>query len=175
MLPLNMIPDNPILGIPANFRFAVLFLESGIWPLPEVRFQRVSGLSTRLDIRTVNEGGQNRYSHRLPQRVQSDTLVLERGLEVVSILNMSVDEQFATMQINPASIMVMLFSEQRLFGAPLPMEAWMFYRAFPVRWSTADLDANNPQVLIDTLEFAYSDMRRMTTSFARAGAGLAAR
>jgi hypothetical protein len=35
----------------------------------------------------------------------------------------------------------------------------MFVQAFPVRWSTADLDASRDEVLIDTLELAYTRMQ----------------
>ena len=34
----------------------------------------------------------------------------------------------------------------------------MFKEAFPVRWATADLNAQEDRILIDTLELCYSRM-----------------
>ena len=42
-----------------------------------------------------------------------------------------------------------------LFGEDLvPLAAWTFLKAFPVRWATADLTASDDRVLVDTLELA---------------------
>jgi len=50
--------------------------------------------------------------------------------------------------------------EQLLFSeTAVPLSAWLFIKAYPVRWATADLDANSDKVLIDTLELAYARMQ----------------
>lgn len=158
----NAASGNAYFGLPTNFRFGVFILAERRVPLPDFRFQRVSGISTRLETHTIDEGGQNQTSHTLPRRIQYDPLVLERGMVVGSALNLSVNEQLSSMQVAPATILVVLFSEETPDLGHFPIAAWWFYRAFPVRWSTADLDANNPQLLIDTVEFAYKRMQPMT-------------
>ena len=46
-------------------RFAAVFFIGGVVPNPiDIRFQRVSGLSATVETTTVNEGGQNLYTHR---------------------------------------------------------------------------------------------------------------
>jgi hypothetical protein len=35
----------------------------------------------------------------------------------------------------------------------------MFIRAFPVRWTTSDLDASGKNVMIETMELAYARMQ----------------
>ena len=52
--------DDIVLG----FRFRVLFLIGGAIPNPlDIRFQKVSGLSAEVTTTTLEEGGQNLYTH----------------------------------------------------------------------------------------------------------------
>ena len=53
----------------------------------------------------------------------------------------------------PSNVMITL-----LDADALPLAAWMFLKAFPVRWETADLGASEDRVLIDTLELAFAGM-----------------
>jgi phage tail-like protein len=50
-------------------------------------------------------------------------------------------------------VLVTLFSEDAT-----PISAWMFKEAFPVRWATADLNAQDDRILIDTLELSFTRM-----------------
>ena len=63
-----------------GFRFGVSFFVGGVLPNPlDIRFAKVSGLSAEVKTTTVIEGGENRYTHRLPDRVDYGNLVLEAG------------------------------------------------------------------------------------------------
>jgi hypothetical protein len=42
-----------------------------------------------------------------------------------------------------------------------PLAAWLFLKAYPVRWATADLSASEDKVLIDTLELSYTSMQAL--------------
>jgi phage tail-like protein len=138
-------------------RFAVIFFVAGIVPNPiDIRFQRVSGLSATIDTTTVNEGGQNLYAHRLPRRVGYRNLVLERGFLIGSPLNLEFNTAMTTFKFAPSNVMVTLLGVDAA-----PLAAWMFQKAFPVRWATADLSARDDQVLIDTLELCYASMQAM--------------
>jgi len=138
-------------------RFAVIFFVGGIVPNPiDLRFQRVSGLSAKIDTATVNEGGQNLYSHRLPRRIGYQNLVLERGFVVGSPLNLEFNTAMTLFKFAPSNVMVTL-----LGGSAAPLAAWLFLKAFPVRWETADLNAGEDKVLIDTLELCYGRMQAL--------------
>jgi phage tail-like protein len=152
--PLNL---DPQIGPALGFRFAVFFLAGGAVPNPiDVRFQRVSGLSAAIDTTTVVEGGQNLYSHRLPTRVSYTNLVLERGFVVGSPLNLELNAAMSLFKFAPSNVIVTLLNERLL-----PLAAWLFIKAYPVRWATADLDANDEHLLIDTLELAYTRMQAL--------------
>ncbi|MCZ8142236.1 MAG: phage tail protein [Acetobacteraceae bacterium] len=141
--------------LPLSSRFAVVFFALGVVPNPiDLRFQRVSGLSASISTVTVREGGQQLYTHRLPDMVSYENLVLERGFMVGSPLNIEFNAAFSLMKFAPSNVMITLLNEDAV-----PIAGWMFVQAFPVRWATADLDASRDEVLIDTLELAYTRMQ----------------
>lgn len=147
-----LVPEpKPELG----FRFAVVFFQAGVVPLPlDFRFQRVSGLSTQVTTTSVREGGQNSFSHKLPDRIDRGNLVLERGFLVGSLLNIELVAMLSSFTFAPWTVMVTLLHED---GPPLA--GWMFLRAYPVKWATSDLDANEYRVAVDTIELAYTRMQ----------------
>jgi phage tail-like protein len=147
-------PDSDIL---AAFRFSVVFLLGGVTPVPtEIRFQRVSGLAAEIQTTTLVEGGQNLHAHRLPERVDYGNLVLERGRLLLSQIDAVHRVAFSLFDFAPSNVIVTLHGE-----AGEPLAAWLFLKAYPVRWATSDLDANATEVVIDTLELAYSRMQQL--------------
>ena len=141
----------PIIGM----RFAVLFLAGGVVPNPlDLRFSKVSGLSMEVTTASVTEGGQNLYTQQLPQRVSHGNLVLERGMVVGSPLNLEFNASLSTFKFVTSNVLVTLLSEDTL-----PLAAWLFLKAWPVKWSTSDLDAGQPGLVIDTMELAYARMQ----------------
>ncbi len=143
---LSILSDFPLV-----FRFGVTFLIGGILPNPlDIRFQKVSGISSEIKTDTVNEGGQNLYAHRLPTRVNYENLKLERGMVVGSLLNVEFNLAMSTFKFAPSNVLVTLFNEDSI-----PVSAWMFMKAYPVKWSVSDLDANQDAIVIDSMELAY--------------------
>jgi phage tail-like protein len=145
--------DDLILG----FRFSVQFLAGGLVPNPlDLRFQKVSGLSAEVETEDVNEGGQNLYSHRLPTRVKYNNLTLERGMVIGSPLNVEFNAAISLFKFVTSSVLVTLLAESKA-----PLAAWLFLKAYPVKWSTSDLNATDNSVVIDTMELAYTQMQIM--------------
>lgn len=146
---------DPTGDLPLGFRFAVVFFAGGVVPNPiDIRFSKVSGLAATIETQAVGEGGENLYAHRLPKRVTYANLVLERGFVVGSPLNIEFGAAMSLFTFVPSNVMVTLLGEQ---GQPL--SAWLFLKAYPVRWATADLVAADERVLVDTLELAYTRMQ----------------
>ncbi len=143
--------DDLVLG----FRFGVLFLAGGVIPNPlDIRFQKVSGISAEVKTTTVVEGGQNLYTQQLPERVGYKNLVLTRGMVVGSLVNLEFNAAMSLFKFLPSNVLVTLFAENMT-----PLAAWLFVKAFPVKWATSDLDADKRDLVIDTLELAYSRMQ----------------
>jgi phage tail-like protein len=142
-------------GPPLGFRFGVFFFIGGVVPNPlDFRFKKVSGIGSTISTRTVNEGGQNLYSHRLPERVQYENLVLERGLAVGSPLVIEFNVAMSQFQFLPSNVLVSLLDD-----SGIPLSSWLFMNAYPVKWTVSNLDADSNTVVIETMELAYQRMQ----------------
>jgi phage tail-like protein len=148
---MSLLYDDLVLG----FRFGVFFFAGGLIPNPlDIRFQKVSGLKGTIKTTEVNEGGQNLYTHKLPERVGYENLRLERGMVVGSLLNLEFNAALSLFKFAPSNVIVTIFSPNSV-----PLGAWMFIKAYPVSWATSDLDASQSSVVIDTMELAYTRMQ----------------
>ncbi len=135
-------------------RFGVLFLAGGLIPNPlDIRFQKVSGLSVEVETEPVSEGGQNLYTQRLPKGIKYNNLVLERGMVVGSPLNLEFNATMSLFKFVTSNVLVTLLDESKA-----PLAAWLFLKAYPVKWSTSELNAE-PALVIDTLELSYTRMQ----------------
>ncbi|HTN91411.1 MAG TPA: phage tail protein [Sorangium sp.] len=150
------IPDLlPQRELVADFRFGVFFFVGGVAPNPlDIRFKRVKGLSATVKTTPLAEGGQNLYTQQLPDGVEYGNLVLERGLMVGSPLHLEVEAALSLFKFAPSNVVVTLFND-----AYVPVSAWSFFKAYPVKWAISDLDAESKGLLVDTLELAYARMQ----------------
>jgi len=140
-----------------GFRFGVFFFAGGVIPNPlDIRFQKVSGLAAEVKTTPLSEGGQNLYTHRLPEKIDYKNLVLERGMVVGSPLNLEFNAVMSLFKFCPSNVLVTLFN-----GEQMPVSGWLFIKAYPVKWATSDLDAAEKVLVIDTLELAYTRMQIM--------------
>ncbi len=138
-----------------GFRFGVFFFALGVIPNPiDIRFRKVRGLSSTVKTHPIQEGGQNLYTQQVPVGIEHGNLILERGMVIGSPLNLEFNAAMSLFTFSPSNVLVTLFNE-----ASIPVAAWLFMKAYPVRWSTSDLDAEQKELLIDTLELAYGGLQ----------------
>ena len=138
-----------------GFRFGVFFFIGGLVPNPlDIRFKRVSGLTSSINTIDLREGGQNIYTHKLPDGITHENLVLERGMVVGSALNVEFNLALSFYAMTPSNVMITLFNENTI-----PIAAWLCIKAYPVKWSTSDLDASEGNLVIDTFELAYTRLQ----------------
>ena len=150
-IPELTLQKDPLLG----FRFLVTFLVAGVIPNPlDIRFQKVRGLKATVRTKTVSEGGQNLYVQKLPEGVEYENLVLERGMVVGSPLNIEFNVAMSLFKFSPSNVLVFLMNADKV-----PVAGWTFFNAYPVSWATSDLDAQQKAVVIDALELAYTRMQ----------------
>jgi phage tail-like protein len=147
----------PINDLPLSFRFGVFFFVGGLVPNPiDIRFQRVSGLSATVTLKTQAEGGQNLYAHRFPEGISYQNLVLHRSAPLVSPLDIEFNVALSLFKFSASNVLITLFDDNNA-----PTAGWMFLKTYPVRWATSDLDAGQNGVVIDTMELAYTRMQVM--------------
>ena len=116
----------------------------------DVRFQAVSGLSVEYDYEEYKEGGENRFTHKLPVRTKYADLVLKRGMLVDSKVIEWCLAAFRDRDFKPADLDIILMNEQ---GKPL--RTWNVTHAIPKKWLITDLNANESSIVIETLELTY--------------------
>lgn len=138
-----------------GFRFGVFFFAFGVLPNPlDIRFSKVRGLSSTVRTQAIPEGGQNLYTQLVPTGIEHGNLILERGMVVGSPLNVEFNTAMSLFKFAPSNVLVMLFNE-----SSVPVAAWLFMKAYPVQWSTSDFDADQQNLVVDTLELAYAGMQ----------------
>jgi len=146
-------PDPPL-----SHRFGVFFFASGTVPNPvDTRFQKVSGLHSEVTTDSINEGGQNLFTHRIPKKINYNNLVLERGMVIGSPLSNEFSRAFSYFKFTPSNVLITLYSEMSI-----PIAGWLFIKAFPVRWAISDFDAQANAAVIDTMELAYTNFQMIT-------------
>ena len=137
---------------PVGFHFAAVFFICGVIPNPlDIRFKKISGLSSSIETITIKEGGENLFTHRLPDRVSYGNLTLERGMAVGSLLTIEFNIAMSSLKLNPGNVLVALLNDESI-----PIAGWLFYKTYPVKWSVSEFDASNNSLVIETMELAYT-------------------
>ncbi|PTQ91912.1 phage tail-like protein [Nitrosomonas nitrosa] len=165
---------------PVGFYFRVTF-EKINTVAEDFRFQSVSGLQSEIVTETFREGGQNQFEHVLPVKAQYPDLVLKRGLLAPKTEAAGINENdkkgleqiyqgaldfetkdvqqwcqrtIQTLFVQPTDIMITLLN-----SAGKPLMSWNVVHAWPKKWMVADFNAEENQIVIETMEFTYHYFR----------------
>ena len=107
-----------------------------------------------LEQETHSEGGENRFTHKLPVRASYPDLVLKRGKMANSVVVEWIRDAVENFAIQPTTIWVKLLND-----AHEPLETYTFVNAWPKKWVISDFNAETSDYVVETLEFAYSYFR----------------
>lgn len=138
---------------PVGFHFKAEFDVPGAGE-KDVRFREVSGLTMELEEQAYNEGGENRFSHKLPVRGRYPDLVLKRGLLTDSGLRKWVVDAVQDLVIQPATVWITLLNESHE-----PLQTYTVIGAWPKKWTISDFNAESSELVIETLDLAYRYFR----------------
>jgi phage tail-like protein len=149
---------------PPAFYFTVAVAGTGTalqaMSVADASFQDISGIEAKLETESVSEGGENRFAHALPTVTKSPNLVLKRGY----VTKPSFLSEWAAQTVG-STLSVPILTQTlvvMLLGADgIPMVAWNFDRAWPVRWVTGPFDSQKNEILTELLEFSYATVTRM--------------
>jgi phage tail-like protein len=139
---------NKIYYPPTGFYFKVAFV--GIFGMHEGSFSEVNGLSVTISPEEVKEGGENRFTHRLPSPPKYGNLVLKRGMVLDSPLILWAQKCISEFTITPKTVVVQLLEENAM-----PIAIWSFFNAYAVKLDYSGLTAKEGQIVIESLEIAY--------------------
>ena len=134
----------------------------------DAAFQEISGIEAQSQAEEVTEGGENRFVHRLPKQSKYSNLVLKRGAvtgdsTLIEWAGLTVGSSL-TLPILTQNLLVMLLGENSI-----PLIAWAFVNAYPIKTQIAGLNAQDNKVLIESMEFSYNYFERLNL-----GGGLSA-
>ena len=119
-------------------------------------FMEVGGLEVEVTVESIEEGGQNGFSHRLPGRMSWPNITLKRGVtetdNLLKWLNKSSGEQFASAGnvLTRSTAAITLMS-----GTNVRLRSWNFFDAFPVKWSGPKFAATSSDSASESLEIAH--------------------
>ncbi len=121
----------------------------------DAAFKEVSGISKELGIEEVTSGGENRFKYRLPTLTTSKNLVLKRAIvpkdsKLIEWCQDTLDVGLAE-PIETQDISVNLLNDE---GEVLLK--WLFHNAYPVKYGVGDLKSQESEVLLETIELAYT-------------------
>lgn len=146
---------------PPAFCFELSFDGSRV----DASFQEISGLKVEWTTEDVEEGGQNRFVHKLPLRTRHSNLVLKRGVvrrgsALTDWLRTAFQASFVAAPAQPKTVIVKL-----LDGQGRPLVKWSLKDAYPVSWDHSPLNATESSILIETVELSCSFFERQTFTY----------
>ena len=135
---------------PVGFHFLVEFDLPGA-DQQDIRFREVSGLSMELETETLSEGGENRFTHKLPLRASYGDLSLKRGKMANSAVIAWIRDAVQNFDIQPTTVWVKLLNDRHE-----PLETYTFVNAYPKKWSISDFNAEASEYVVETLDLVYA-------------------
>lgn len=121
----------------------------------DAAFQEVSGLSKELGIEEVAGGGENGFKYRLPIATGSQNLILKRALKVEGseLIDWCVNSIDGNLSLPIITKDVML---DLLDSSGTVCVKWIFYRAYPVKYTVSDLKSQENGLVFESIELAYT-------------------
>lgn len=138
---------------PVGFHFSVTF-DLPAASARDVRFRDVSGLSMELEEMSYAEGGENRFSHRLPVRARYPDLSLKRGLLLDTGLKDWIRDAVQNLVVSPVTVWIKLLGPDHE-----PLQTYTVTGAWPKKWSVSDFSAENSAIVVESLDLAYRYFR----------------
>jgi phage tail-like protein len=145
---------------PVSFCFTLSF--SGIRSPDDAAFMEASGMDAEFTTTEIHEGGENRFSYRVPERAKYGNLVLKRGIVTASsdlaVWCQRILQSDLSGPITPRSVQLSLLDREAN-----PLMTWNFVNAWPVKWSVESFNAQENKLAMETLEFSYNYFTRKTS------------
>jgi phage tail-like protein len=143
-----------------GFHFSVSFGKLLPPGSADLRFQEVSGLSAELVTEEFAVGGENGFVYKIPLRTKFPNLVLKRALTPASSkLTKWAEDAIYHFDIKPAQVQVILLNDMHL-----PVSAWVFKNAYPVKMAVSDFNAMTNGIVIESFELAYQNSYKVSLS-----------
>lgn len=119
-----------------------------------------TGLSLEVATEEYHEGGENRFTWKLPTNGQVPNLVLKRGIAKSTALwdwfQTYLEDEKVDLRDGQVSLLAGTDPDAK------PARVWAFTGGFPVKWTGPDLNAISAAVAFETLEIVHRGLRLKT-------------
>ncbi len=139
-----------------GFHFKVEFVDLPGVTDNDVRFQEVAGITTTLGEEPLEEGGENRFTHRLPKPPTYGDLDLKRGMLLDSGLISWFKDAIENFRFTPINVLVHLLDQEHQ-----PLVTWSFEKAYPKAWTVSGMNASQSGIMVDEIKLSYQYFRRV--------------
>jgi phage tail-like protein len=143
-MPANTFTDFKVFS---NCRFYVQ-----VGGLTQAVFTELSGLQIETEVFEYQEGGNNSYAHRLPGRSKVSNITLKRGITHNNEL-FKWCRDITVGKVDKRNVSVLMFDTE---GNEIAR--WDFLKAFPVKWSGPQFQAEGRNTAIESLELAHEGL-----------------
>lgn len=124
------------------------------------RFMEVSGLEVEIGVESIDEGGENSYSHKLPGRMSWPNLVLKRGVTQNDSLLKWLDKSSGEGFTGAGNKLTRTTAAITLLGPDgKRLRSWSFDGAFPVKWRGPRFASSSNEMAVEELEIAHHGFR----------------
>lgn len=113
-------------------------------------FSSCDGLGADVKVETVEEGGQNAFSHKLPGRVSYPNIKVKR---LVNAHSAAIGELFSMVNSDPAALRSAAITALAPDGTVIA--TWELQRVVLVKWTGPKFDVASNKGATETLEFAH--------------------
>lgn len=119
-------------------------------------FSECTGLEMSMEIHEYKEGGVNDYVHKFATRAGFANITLKRGMVLTDDLWLWHYEYIQGKGKRRDGI-IALMSEPGI-----PVKAWVFKRAIPLKWTGPGFNATQDAVAIETLEISHEGLELLS-------------
>ena len=142
---------------PVGFHFLVTFELSS--QRDDTRFQEVTGLDVEMEMESYTEGGENRFTWKLPKRASYSDITLKRGMFINSPVIRWCRDAFENFLFAPVNLHISLLNEQHA-----PIMTWYVVHAIPKRWSVSGLNAQDSSIMVESITLSYQYFNIIATA-----------
>lgn len=130
---------------PLGLYFSVRFEGIGI-TASDIAFQQVQGLESTIQMRPFEEGGENRITYQLPEKITYSDITLIRGAVRDSTITQWCLDAMERFRFSPVDLLITLHNAEQK-----PLIVWNVVGAIPHKWKLGELNAESSEVFIETL------------------------
>ena len=140
-----------------GFHFSVSF--DSLSPAPaDSRFQEVSGLEVEMEMESITEGGQNRFTWQLPTRARYSDITLKRGKLSGSPVVEWCKDAMENFVFKPVNLTISLLNEKHE-----PVQSWYVAQAIPRKWSLSNFNAQENAIVVESITLSIQYFTIMNT------------